>query len=182
MTIEENIQTQTENSATGRLLSVEECDACEILAEGDSLQSRRAQALLALDEGATHKQASEQAGLTLGQLKYWLKKFRNGRMTIFPEVEPAHSQPESVSPQPIVTETADAPSTEIETAQTKDQPAKKKKKAKKGKPKMKAKKGKKAKKGDKKKKSVKKSKKKKSGKKAKKSKKKKSSKKSKKKK
>jgi len=53
MTIEENVQLETKSRSSGKLLSIEERAACEILAEGDSLQSRRAQVLLALDEGAT---------------------------------------------------------------------------------------------------------------------------------
>lgn len=85
---------QIENSDTGRLLTVEERSACVVLAEGDSLQSQRAQALLALDAGATHKEASEQTGLTLGQVQYWLKKFRDGRMTIFPDMETPAAKPE----------------------------------------------------------------------------------------
>ena len=184
MTIEES--TLAENSSSGKLLSIEERAACKVLAEGDSLQSRRAQGLLALDEGATYKETGEQAGLTLGQVRYLLKIFRSGRMSIFPEAEPAQSQPDDDSSQSIVTETADVPSAEMETAPTKDRPDKKKKKVKKKKPEKKVKKGKKGKKGNKKKKSVKKSKKtkkkakKKNG--GKKSKKKKSSKKSKKKK
>jgi hypothetical protein len=181
MTIEETAQSETENSASGKLLNVEERAACEILAEGDSLNSRRAQGLLALNEGATYKEAGEEAGLTLGQVRYLLKKFRNDHMAIFPEIEPTQSQPDDPSPepiveeatqsqpddassQPIVTETADVHSAEMETARTKEQPVKKKKKVKKKKvkkekAKMKAKKGKKAKKGDKKKKNVKKAKK-----------------------
>jgi hypothetical protein len=157
MTLEETTQIETENSASGKLLSNEERAACEILAEGDSLNSRRAQGLLALDEGSTYKETSKKAGLTLGQVRYLLKIFRNDRMAIFPDVEPAQSQPDDASPepivvepaqsqpddvssQPIVTKTADVHSAEMETARTKEQPVKKKKKAKKEKPKMKAKK------------------------------------------
>ena len=78
---------QSESSDSSRLLAADERSACVMLAKGDSLQSKRAQALLALDDGATQKEASEQTGLTPGQVQYWLKKFREGRMTVFPDVE-----------------------------------------------------------------------------------------------
>lgn len=48
-------------------------------------QSQRAQALLALDGGASQALAAEEAGLTEGQVKYWLQKFRKNRLSIFPE-------------------------------------------------------------------------------------------------
>jgi hypothetical protein len=47
--------------------------------------SQRALALLALDGGATQAQAAEKAGLSPGQVKYWIAKFRKQRLGIFPE-------------------------------------------------------------------------------------------------
>ncbi len=155
MTIEET--TQTENSAYGKLLTVEERAACELLAEGDSLQSRRAQALLALDQGATQRAAGTQSGLTPGQLKYCLKIFRNGRMTIFPELDP--TPPDDLAQQPVELETAVVSLEETETDQAFVQPDKKTIKAEKKKPAMKTKKGTKKKSAKKSKKSTKKSKK-----------------------
>lgn len=87
----------------GKLLTVEERVDCEMLAAGDPWYSPRAQALLALDEGATRKEAGEQTGLTLGQISYWLKRFRADRMAAFPEYEPA--QPNEPVQQPIELET-----------------------------------------------------------------------------
>lgn len=69
----------------GRLLSDQEREAFKMIATGNDLHGQRAIALLAIDEGASQAQAAEQAGLTTGQVKYWLGKFRRVRMEIFPE-------------------------------------------------------------------------------------------------
>jgi hypothetical protein len=68
-----------------QLLTPEERAACQEISMGGTPHSQRATALLALDEGATQIQAAEQAGLTKGQVRYWLGKFRQERLAIFPE-------------------------------------------------------------------------------------------------
>lgn len=68
-----------------RLLSYEERDILGEVATKDPPFSQRAQALLAIDEGTTQAAAGQQAGLTQGQLRYWLTKFRKVRIAIFPE-------------------------------------------------------------------------------------------------
>ena len=93
----------TDSSVRGKLLTVEERVDCEMIPAGDSWYSPRAQALLALDEGATRKEAGEQTGLTLGQISYWLRRFRADRMAAFPEFEPA--QPDEPVLQPIELDT-----------------------------------------------------------------------------
>jgi hypothetical protein len=77
---EEFVQTQSI-----RLLDAQERAQCARLAAGESLHSQRAQVLLALDQGETQKDAGLLAGLSPGQVKYWLGKFRQDRMAIFPE-------------------------------------------------------------------------------------------------
>jgi hypothetical protein len=69
----------------GRLLSEQEREAFKMISTGNDLHGQRAIALLAIDGGATQAQAAQQAGLTAGQVKYWLGKFRQVRMEIFPE-------------------------------------------------------------------------------------------------
>lgn len=69
----------------GKLLSEQERIAFKMIATGNDLHGQRAIALLAVDEGATQAEAARQAGLTVGQVKYWLGKFRQVRMEIFPE-------------------------------------------------------------------------------------------------
>ncbi len=67
------------------LLSPEARAACERIAAGEAVWSQRAQALLAVDEGATQAEAGQRAGLTQGQVKYWLGKFRRDQLSIFSE-------------------------------------------------------------------------------------------------
>jgi hypothetical protein len=69
----------------GRLLSDQEREAFKMISTGNDLHGQRAIALLAIDEGASQTGAAQQAGLTAGQVKYWLGKFRRVRMEIFPE-------------------------------------------------------------------------------------------------
>jgi hypothetical protein len=109
--------------AAGKLLNREERAVCERVAAGEAPWSQRAQALLALDEGATQVGAGGRAGLTHGQVRYWLGRFRQDGLSIFPESEEAEA-------------------TEMKAAEAADKPKKKKKKQKKT---GKAKKGKKTK-------------------------------------
>lgn len=69
----------------GKLLSAQERVAFKMISTGNDLHGQRAIALLAIDDGATQVEAAHQAGLTPGQVKYWLGKFRQVRMDIFPE-------------------------------------------------------------------------------------------------
>ena len=69
----------------GKLLSEQERVAFRMISTGNDLHGQRAIALLAVDEGATQVEAAQQAGLSPGQVKYWLGKFRQVRMEIFPE-------------------------------------------------------------------------------------------------
>jgi Mg-chelatase subunit ChlI len=69
----------------GTLLSAQERIAFKMISTGNDLHGQRALALLAIDEGTTQEQAGQRAGLTTGQVKYWLGKFRRVRMDIFPE-------------------------------------------------------------------------------------------------
>ncbi len=82
----ESIAGQSEQSAdSGHLLSPEERIECQWLTDGEGPDNQRAQALLALDDGATQEVAGQSAGLTKGQMRYWLGKFRKSRMAIFPK-------------------------------------------------------------------------------------------------
>ena len=113
------------------LLSPEARAACERIAAGEAVWSQRAQALLAVDEGATQAEAGQRAGLTPGQVEYWLGKFRRDQLSIFPEAG-----------LPL-----DAAENEQIAAKAKEKPKQKSKKAKKDKAGKKPKKKKKAKKG-----------------------------------
>ena len=100
--------------AAGKLFNPKERAVCERVAAGEAPWGQRAQALLALDEGATQVEAGDRAGLTLGQVRYWLDRFRQDGLSIFPEGEEAET-------------------TEIEAAEAAKKSKKKKKKKRKAK-------------------------------------------------
>ena len=65
---------------TSSLLTTEEWVICEQISKNsDGLYSQRARVLLALNEGMSQEQVSEQTGLTIGQVKYCLQRFRQLR-------------------------------------------------------------------------------------------------------
>jgi transposase len=151
-------------SPAGVLLDDEQRIVCERLASGEEPHGQRAQALLALDEGATQAAAADRAGLSKNQVKYWLGRFRKNGLGIFPEDLVDQARPETAEPESVPAE-EEAESAAVDVGE----PVKaKKKKSKKGK--GKSKKAKKSKKSKKDKKSKKKSKKKKQSKKSKKAK------------
>lgn len=129
-----------------KLLTVEERNACQKIAASDAgLTSQRATALLAIDGGATRTQASEQTSLTVGQIGYLLRAFRQKRLDMFSDIEPDKAQPTAEATEPE--EEASEPEKDKKEKAKKDKKGKKDKKAKakkKAKPK-KSKKGKKAK-------------------------------------
>jgi hypothetical protein len=57
----------------------------ETLAQGDVPYSQRAQALLAIDAGSTIEQAAQVAQLKVTQVRYWIGRFRNDRLEVFPD-------------------------------------------------------------------------------------------------
>lgn len=130
---------QKDEQVAGKLLSLDERGACEQLAGGEAPHSQRAQALLAIDEGATQAEAGQRAGLTSGQVKYWLGKYRKEGLTIFPEDlvsqanpkgEPAKSKKELVE-EPKQKTKKSKKSKKAQAAKKGDKPKKKKKKKKK---------------------------------------------------
>ena len=110
----------------GKLLSPEERAVCERLAVGEAPWSQHAQSFLALDAGATQAAAGEQAGLTTGQVKYWLGRFRSDRLDIFPAALLDQTQPEPAQDAEVSPQAAGE-----EAAATAEKPKQKKKKKKK---------------------------------------------------
>ena len=76
---------ENENEKTGNLLDPQERLILEQIATGGPPHSQRAQSLLTIDAGVTQKTAALKSGQTVGQVSYWLGKFRRDRMSIFPE-------------------------------------------------------------------------------------------------
>jgi len=75
----------TENSSYELLITGEESRVLEAIAQSVIPHSQRAQALLAVDAGSTVDQAAVVAGLKNTQVRYWIGRFRNARLHIFPE-------------------------------------------------------------------------------------------------
>ena len=138
MKTEELTQQRPEDKkSAGKLLSPEERGVCKQLAAGEAPWSQRAQALMALDKGATQAEAGGRAGLTRTQARYWLGRYREDGLSIFPEAELSQTQPDpsqdtAASPQAVGEE----------AAATAEKPKQKKKKKKKKKKTRKAKKAK----------------------------------------
>jgi hypothetical protein len=116
------------------LLSEQERVAFKLISTGNDLHGQRAIALLAINDGATQAQAAQQAGLTPGQVKYWLTRFREIRLAIFPEQILESTREDPISTQQDMEE-IHAPVTETTPKKGNKQPAKeaKKKKTKKSK-------------------------------------------------
>lgn len=66
-------------------VSEEESSVLEKIAVGEAPFSQRAQAILAVDAGSNQEQAASVAGLRVTQVRYWISRFNNSRLTIFPE-------------------------------------------------------------------------------------------------
>ena len=101
------------------LLTEEERTACENISLSEDF-GKHAKALLALDQGLTQAQAAEKSGLSAGQVRYWIAKFKKERLNIFPE--PTLSQL-SVKSEPLVQEKSE---TENKTDEAKEQKVPKK--------------------------------------------------------
>ena len=117
---------ENDKESQGMLLGSQERLICEQIAAGQPPYSQRAQSLLAVDVGVTQKTAAQQSGQTVGQVSYWLSKFRKEGMSIFPEELLLQTETEPTPPEQL----------------TDQKKAKTKKKSKKGKASKKAKKSK----------------------------------------
>lgn len=84
---------------SGTLLTADEKAALTQLAGRDDIEGQRASALLAIDDGRTQLDAAEQAGLTEGQVRYFLGKFRKERLAAFASYEEPseRSEPEKAA-------------------------------------------------------------------------------------
>jgi len=106
--------------AMHKLLISDEFEICQRIAARDDLHGQRALALLALDEGVTQPEASQRTGLSVGQIKYGVSRFRRERLRMFPqsalEADAPEPVPEADAPEPVpeeAIETAAPPDTVI---------------------------------------------------------------------
>ena len=71
-----------------KLITKKEQKICrQVAAQDKTLASQRAEALLAINEGASRAMASERSGLTPGQIQYLLRVFKNKRLAVFPDFD-----------------------------------------------------------------------------------------------
>ncbi|CAG35432.1 unknown protein [Desulfotalea psychrophila LSv54] len=95
----------------GKLLSLSERTICEKVAQQEVISdSKRATALLSIDDGMTQTQAAKASSMTLGQLRYALVLFKKSGLQMFADTDPALI---AISPAPEVpaeeTEVMDVP-------------------------------------------------------------------------
>ena len=73
------------NSSKSSLLTTSEKNVCEkISGLNAGINSQRASALLELDSGSIQASVATSTGLSLGQVKYCLARFRQNKLDIFP--------------------------------------------------------------------------------------------------
>ena len=66
------------------LTDVQQVECRRVVDAKITLHSQRAEAILLVDGGATHRQAAAQTGLTIDQVRYVLKRFRILGLSVFP--------------------------------------------------------------------------------------------------
>ncbi len=71
-------------SISSLLSATQRADIKRIAQNENELHSRRANTLLLIDSGSTHREASTKAGLTLGQVRYIINRFRKLGLAAFP--------------------------------------------------------------------------------------------------
>ena len=123
-----------DSKSSGKLLAPQEKLILEQIAAGEPPHSQRAESLLAIDAGVTQKIAALQSGQTVGQVSYWLGKFRRERMGIFPEGLLHQTESAATPSEQLTEQTApEARPDKKEKTKKKSKKAKASKKVKKGK-------------------------------------------------
>lgn len=67
---------ETIQKKTKKLLTAKQSAVCEEIINSQSGDVARAKALLLLNDGETQAQTAQLTGLSLGQVRYWLARFR----------------------------------------------------------------------------------------------------------
>ena len=80
-----NQQENKQSTSKDNLLTAQEQAVCMQISKREAPHSQRALALLALNEGDTQGQAANKSGLSAGQVKYLVARFRNHGLEIFPD-------------------------------------------------------------------------------------------------
>ena len=79
--------------ATTSLLTAQQRTTCQTQSNQPTPNGPRAKALLALDKGSTQQQAADESGLSIGQVRYCLRRFRTVALDLFNPATPSASKP-----------------------------------------------------------------------------------------
>ena len=79
--------------ATTSLLTAQQRKTCQTQSNQPTPNGPRAKALLALDKGSTQQQAADESGLSIGQVRYCLRRFRTVALDLFNPATPSASKP-----------------------------------------------------------------------------------------
>jgi CHAD domain-containing protein len=77
----------------GRLLPADERAVHERIAAGGDARARRAQALLALDEGDRQAEAGARAGLSTRRVRHWLARYRSDGLAVYGSLDEGPEEP-----------------------------------------------------------------------------------------
>ena len=81
------------------LLSRQEREACAtVVAKNIARVSQRAQALLLIDEGQSQAETVQKTGLTIGQVRYAILRFKKIGLAMFPSDLTEKSEPQDLAP------------------------------------------------------------------------------------
>lgn len=94
---------------TNSILTTQEQTDLQKISSATDTNGQRAAALIALNNGLSQSKAAEESGLTLGQVKYALRKFRKHGVAAFMEAGESEETAVSPPPPPPPTEKPSAP-------------------------------------------------------------------------
>ncbi len=98
--------------STGKLLTAAQQMTCQtIAAQKIEIESQRATALLAINDGEPQAKAAELSGLSVGQVRYLITNFKKKGLDLFPQ--------ELVTQEKPVQETTEPPKTKAKGKETK---------------------------------------------------------------
>jgi hypothetical protein len=116
-----------------KLLKPSEVTACKQLAGSELNNNKRAAALLSIHQGKTHAQAAETSGLSLGQIKYIVTRFRKLGMNALDAVRERPENSVDTAVEVPLTKSKKAKADKKDKKAKKDKPKNKDKKTKKDK-------------------------------------------------
>lgn len=86
-------------ATTQKLLTPAQVTKCKTIVTADSEYNQRAAVLLAIHNGASQAEAATQTSLTIGQVRYWVAKFRRLAMAAFPATSVIKTEKSTKKPE-----------------------------------------------------------------------------------